>query len=155
MNVPDIEKLYKGIQICLDMNSHISESSACMERLPKTTKEGFDLSYEMAVAALKMRDVELLDRVYALSANLIPDEKVLDSVVFYNLKKLQKRFEKRLLGLLKAHPSFLLKYKMVQLTDQKRAQTDEIVRQQIQDRINLIYGQIILPHQIGFQTRVK
>lgn len=155
MNIPDIEKIYNGIQICLDLNSHVAESDACMARLQKTTKEGFCLFYQMAVAAVKMRDVELLDRIYALSAKLIPSEDALDSVVFANLKKTQKKFEKKVLGLLKSHPSFVLKYKMVQLTNKKRAETNDIARQQIQTRINTIYAKIVLPHQMGFQPRVK
>ena len=155
MNIPNIENLYKGLSVCLDINSHIIESSACMERLPKTVKEGFELSYQMANAAVKMRDVELLDKVYTLSGQLIPDERVIDSAVFVNIKKTQKQFEKKVIGLLKSHPSFLLKYKMVQLTNQKRAETNVAARQQLQNRINVIYSQIILPHMQGFEHRAK
>lgn len=102
--------LLKKLEICIDLNKHAFESSACSARLPQTTAEGFTVAYDLIELCVKERDEIGFATAFAKSDQLLPSQNVCDPDVYRELKNMQNAFKKSVSGLISKHPSFLLKH---------------------------------------------
>ena len=102
--------LLKKLEICIDINSHAFESSACRARLLKTTAEGFAIAYDLIKLCVKERDEVGFAAAYTQSGQLLPAPSVCDPAVYRKLKDTQNAFKRRVVALVSEHSSFLLKH---------------------------------------------
>ena len=94
MNIEEVAKNLKTLQLCVDINSNVFESRACMDRLQKTTDEGLIAAYKLVKFSMQMKDPKLMGVVYKRTQDLFPDESKMDSVKMFEVNELKKTFER-------------------------------------------------------------
>lgn len=103
------EKFMKTLDICIDLNSNVAESSACLARAEKTTCEGFSAATNLIEIAMKTKDINLFTEVFNKTRKLIPDASKIDKELYRELIKQRNVFDRLVVKLVSQHPSFMIK----------------------------------------------
>ena len=144
MDVIEISKMLHGLNICVDINSHIGESKACMRRVIKTTGEGLEMARELINASIKMKDLKIMKQTYLLVKKLKPASDLMDSVRYTEIEQMYNDFYKDVVKTIKLHPRFVFRYLLVDMHNEKINSNSVEKRQTMDNNINIVYQQILM-----------
>ena len=151
MNTPNIKKLSDGLNLCLELSGELQYAKSTVENVSMIVASGFDFALKLMDAAMRTKDLVLFEDTYAKANNLLPDERLIDSVVYNNLKKRKLKFQKDLVVLIKQHPSFLVRTKIPQLHNLHDNTNNVKLQKEINNRIKIICEKVFAPHMRGFK----
>ena len=103
------EKFMKALDLCIDINSHVAESSACLARAEKTTCEGFSVATNLIQIAMKTKDINLFIEVFNKTRKLVPGADKMDKELHRELLKQKNVFDRLIVKMISEHPSFMIK----------------------------------------------
>lgn len=148
MNIEEVAKNLKTLQLCVDINSHVFESRACMARLQKTTDEGLIAAYKLVKFSMQMKDPKLMGVVYKRAQDLFPDESKMDSVKMFEVNELKKTFERGLFELFKKHPAFFQKCTLPEMNQQIKSVQSASKKCVLEQRKNKVECELVMPNEI-------
>lgn len=151
MNIPNINKLSDSLDLCLELSGELQYAKSTAKNVSDVVAYGFGFALGLMNAAMQTKDLALFEETYAKATNLLPDEQLVDSVAYNNLKKQKIKFQKDLVALIKRHPSFLIRTKIPQLHNMHDNTKDVKLKKEINNRIRIICEKVFAPHMKGFK----
>jgi hypothetical protein len=107
MNVPNIEKLKKTLDICIELNNSIGDMSEML--VCQHTKEGFSAAADLIQIAIKTKDIKLFSDIFDKTRQLVAIKDKFDATIRREIIKQQDVFDRLIIKKLSNHPSFTIK----------------------------------------------
>lgn len=98
------------LNICIDMNSRVAESPACMACLTETVKEGLGAAFILLEYAVRTQDAAAFAETFNKTKKLFPKTDNISLEIKRNLNMQKSAFDRKVSNLIAKYPSFLIKY---------------------------------------------